>query len=123
MIARYRRTFPDVPARCERAEQCTFPDGSFAAVVAWGVLFHLSEAEQRTVIEKVARWLKTGGWFLFTSGKDRGTRKGTMNGVTFRYTSLGVKEYRSVMQRTGMKLEDSRYDAWENFVYIARTAR
>jgi hypothetical protein len=36
---------------------------------------------------------------------------------------LGVKEYRSVMQRTGMKLEDSRYDAWENFVYIARTAR
>jgi SAM-dependent methyltransferase len=120
MIARYRRTFPDVPARCERAEQCTFPDDSFAAVVAWGVLFHLSEAEQRTVIEKVARWLKTGGWFLFTSGKDRGTREGTMNGVTFRYMSLGVNEYCSLMRRTGMKLEGSHHDAWENFVCIAR---
>jgi 2-polyprenyl-3-methyl-5-hydroxy-6-metoxy-1,4-benzoquinol methylase len=123
MIGRYRRNFPDVPARCERAEQSTFPDGSFAAVVAWGVLFRLSEAEQRTVIEKVARWLKPVGQFLFTSGKNRGTREGTMNGVTFRYMSLGVNEYRSLMQRTGMKLEDSRHDAWKNFVYIARKAR
>lgn len=123
MIGRYRRNFPDVPARCERAEQCTFPDGSFAAVVAWGVLFHLSAAEQRTVIEKVAGWLKPGGRFLFTSGKDRGTREGTMNGVTFRYTSLGVNEYRSLMQRTGMELEDNYHDAWENFVYVTRKAR
>jgi len=123
MIARYRRNFPDVPARGERAEQCTFPDGSFVAVVAWGVLFHLSEAEQRTVITKVAGWLKPGGRFLFTSGKARGTREGTMYGVTFRYTSLGVNEYRSLMQRTGLELEDNYHDAWENFVYIARKDR
>jgi hypothetical protein len=46
-----------------------------------------------------------------------------MNGVTFRYTSLGVNEYRSLIHRAGMRLEDSRHDAWENFVYIARKDR
>ena len=119
MIARNRRNFPCVPTRRERAEQCTFSDGSFAAVVAWGVLFHLSEAGQRMVIENDARWLKPGGRFLFTSARTRGTREGAMNGVRFRYTSLGVNEYRSLMQRTGMKLEDSHHDARENFVYVA----
>jgi hypothetical protein len=34
--------------------------------------------------------------------------------------SLGVNEYCSLMRRTGMKLEGSHHDAWENFVCIAR---
>jgi len=122
MIARYRVNFPDVPTWCERAEEADFTAKSFEAVVAWGVLFHLSETEQRDVIGKVADWLKPGAWFLFTSGDVEGATEGEMNGVTFRYTSLGVSGYRNVIERAGMRLEASHHDEWDNYVYVAETA-
>jgi SAM-dependent methyltransferase len=119
MIARYQANFPGVPTKCERAEEADFPAASFEAVVAWGVLFHLSEPEQRDVIRKVADWLKPGGWFLFTSGEVEGTTEGEMNGVTFHYTSLGISEYRDAIERVGMRLEANRHDEWGNYVYVA----
>jgi len=122
MIARYRANFPDVSTRCERAEEADFPAESFEAVVAWGVLFHLSEAEQRGVIGKVADWLRPGGRFLFTSGDVEDTTEGEMNGVAFQYTSLGVSGYRDVIERVGMSLEGSHHDEWDNYVYVAEKA-
>jgi cyclopropane fatty-acyl-phospholipid synthase-like methyltransferase len=122
MIARYRANFPDVPTRCERAQEADFPVESFEAVVAWGVVFHLSEAEQKDVIGKVADWLRPGGWFLFTSGDVEGTTEGEMNGVAFPYTSLGVSGYRDVVKSAGMRLETSHHDAWDNHVYVAEKA-
>ena len=122
MIARYRASFPDVFARCERAQEAHFPAASFEAVVAWGMLFHMSEADQKTVILKVAEWLRPGGWFLFTSGDVEGTSEGKMNGVTFQYVSLGVNTYRHLIDRAGMYLETHHSDTWNNYVYIARKA-
>lgn len=122
MIARYRTNFPDVPTRCKRAEEADFPAESFGAVVAWGVLFHLSGAEQRDVIWKVADWLRPGGRVLFTSGDVEYATEGEMNGVTFQYTSLGVSGYRDVIERAGMRLESSHHDEWDNHVYLAEKA-
>ena len=122
MIARYRGNFPAVPARCVRVQAAHFPAASFEAVVAWGVLFHMPEADQEGVIRKVAEWLKPGGWFLFTSGNVEGTSEGEMNGVSFRYVSLGVKTYRHLIDRAGMYLETHHSDTWDNHVYIARKA-
>lgn len=122
MIARYRAHFPNVPTRCERAEAATFPAASFEAIVAWGVLFHLSEAEQQTVIGKVADWLRPGGWLLFTSGDVEDTTKGTMNGVTFQYASLGVTGYHEAVERAGMRLDVCYHDEWDNYVYVAEKA-
>ena len=119
MIARYRSNFPGVPTRCERAQEADFGAESFEAVVAWGVLFHVSEAEQRTVIGKVSDWLRPGGRFLFTSGDAEDASEGEMDGVSFPYVSLGVDGYRDAMERAGMRLEADRRDAWDNHVYIA----
>lgn len=122
MIARYRANFPDVPVRCERVEEADFPAASFEAVVAWGVLFHLSEAGQRTVMEKVADWLRPGGWFLFTSGDAEDTTESEMNGVTFQYVSLGMSGYRDVLEKAGLRLDASYHDEWDNYVYVAEKA-
>ena len=122
MIARYRANFPDIPIRCERVQEALFSAESFEAVVAWGVLFHLSEAEQNAVIWKVSEWLKPGGHFLFTSGDLEGVNEGEMNGVTFQYVSLGVSRYRDLIERAGMQLEFNHSDAWENHVYVAAKA-
>ena len=122
MIARYRANFPGVPARCERVEEATFAAESFEAVVAWGVLFHLSEADQGAVIRKVSEWLRPGGRLLFTSGDVEDTSEGEMDGVSFRYTSLGVSGYRDVVERAGMHLEAEHRDEWDNHVYVAAKA-
>lgn len=119
MIARYRDNFPGVPARCERVQEADFPAETFEAVVAWGVLFHLPEADQKAVIRKVAGWLKPGGRLLFTSGEVGAATEGEMNGVLFPYVSLGVRGYRDAIESAGMRLEASSFDAWANHVYRA----
>jgi cyclopropane fatty-acyl-phospholipid synthase-like methyltransferase len=120
MIAKYRANFPAVPIRCEPVQEASFTQDSFDAVVAWGVLFHLSEADQEAVIGKVAQWLKPDGRFLFTAGDSKGSVESKMNGVMFRYTSLGSGEYRRILESVGMRLEDEHSDAWDNYVYIAQ---
>ena len=119
MVARYRANFPSVPVRCERAQEACFTTGSLGAVVAWGMLFHMSVAEQEAVIRKVSDWLSPGGRFLFTSGGVGGESESEMNGVTFEYVSLGVAAYRSVLEESGMRLEYHHTDAWDNYVYVA----
>jgi cyclopropane fatty-acyl-phospholipid synthase-like methyltransferase len=121
MITRYRATFPSVPTQCERVQDAHFAAHSFDAVVAWGVLFHLSEADQRAVIPQVSEWLKPGGRFLFTSGDVEDSSQGEMNGVTFRYISLGVAGYRDLLQEAGMELKSHHRDPWDNYVYVAKT--
>ncbi len=123
MLARYRASFPELPTRCERVQDARFDGASFDAVVAWGLLFHLTEREQESLIEKVANWLVPGGRFLFTSGEAAGERVGEMGGVEFRYRSLGVEGYRRVLEEEGMCLDDHHRDAWENHVYFAWKGR
>lgn len=120
MIARFRQRFPGVPAALRQAQEATYPAGAFEGVVAWGVLFHLSAEDQRAVIATVSRWLASGGWFLFTSGGEVGTREGEMAGVTFRYVSLGVDGYREALVHAGMSLEREYVNAWGNHVYLAQ---
>lgn len=119
MIARTRARLPSVDARCARIQDAAFADGAFGAVVAWGVLFHLAEADQAAAIGRVARWLEPGGRFVFTSGAERGVRTGTMGGVAFEYVSLGRAGYRAQVERAGMRLLRSARDAWDNHVYLA----
>ena len=122
MTACFRANFPELPIRCERVQEASFPTESFEAVVAWGMMFHLSEADQKAVIRRVSEWLKPGGRFLFTSGELRGVSDGEMNGVRFQYVSLGVSGYRDLIERAGMRLESNHSDACDNHVYVAAKA-
>ena len=121
MVRRVRAALPGVPVRCERAEAAHVAAGSFDAVVAWGVLFHLSAADQGALIDRVASWLRPGGRFLFTSGDAEGERTGTMDGVAFRYVSLGVDGYRRRLERAGLRLVRHGEDAAGNAVYVAQS--
>jgi len=119
MVRRYRANLPGVPVQCVRIEDARFPPASFDAVVAWGVLFHLAEADQAAAIRSVATWLRGGGQFLFTSGAIAGVTESQMDGVTFRYVSLGADAYRHLVEGAGMRLAHHRADAWGNHVYVA----
>lgn len=124
MIASFRGRFPTAHASCEPVEESDFFGVLFDAVISWGVMFHLEPTNQKIVIEKVGRALKDGGRFLFTSGEREGTVDGVMNGVTFRYFSLGVDSYEKVLNENGLDLLDYGKDKADNYVYLAgkRTA-
>lgn len=42
----------------------SFPDGSFDAVLGFYSIIHLPCAEQTELLQKIARWLKPGGYLL-----------------------------------------------------------
>jgi len=41
-----------------------FPDESFDAIVGFYSIFHLPMQDQDTIIQRISKWLKKGGWFL-----------------------------------------------------------
>ncbi|MEM9595051.1 MAG: class I SAM-dependent methyltransferase [Acidobacteriota bacterium] len=119
MVRRYRTHFPEVPLHHLQVQGASFPPGSFDGVVAWGVLFHLAEADQGETLRRISTWLEPGGRLLFTAGDVRGTVESEMDGVTFRYISLGVDGYQSLLGEAGMVLERHDQDAWGNTVFFA----
>ena len=119
MVRRFRANFPGVPVRVGRAEHAHFTPGSFEAVVARGVLFHLSAADQRVLLPKVSAWLRPGGAFFFTSGGAAGVRDGVMDGVPFRYVSLGPEGYRRALEEAGMRLVEDYVGSGGNHTYVA----
>jgi SAM-dependent methyltransferase len=119
MLAHFRRNLPDVGVTCAAIQTCDFDSRRFDAVLAWGVIFHLTPEEQRTAFAKVASVLKPGGRFLFTSGDVDGSIEGQMNGVTFKYFSLDVEGYRCLLVEHGMKLIDVHQDSGGNTYYLA----
>ncbi|MEO6120362.1 MAG: class I SAM-dependent methyltransferase [Terriglobales bacterium] len=119
MIAGFRANFPGLSAQCATIQDSDFFSTDFAAVIAWGVLFHLTPDEQGAALAKIARHLQPHGRLLFTAGDKQGTRDGKMNEVDFRYYSLNSDEYERILSENGMRLLDRHNDRWENVYYIA----
>jgi ubiquinone/menaquinone biosynthesis C-methylase UbiE len=122
MLARFRLNLPTTHAVRAVAQTLPFADATFDGAVAWGVMFHLPQAEEIKVVASVARVLKPGGSFLFTAGDvvdDSGDHLGIMNGVEFHYYSFTTDGYRRVLVDHGLHLVDFHKDKGENGYYLA----
>lgn len=123
MLRRFRANCPTAHAVMGIAQACPFADDSFDAAIAWGVMFHLKQAEQVQTIASLSRVLKTGAPFLFTAGDvddDSGNHVGTMNGVEFHYYSMAIDGCRSVLSDNGFTLVDLHHDSGKNLYYVSR---
>jgi SAM-dependent methyltransferase len=123
MLGRFRANCPDTPAVKGSAQDCPFAARTFDAAIAWGVMFHLKQAEQIQAIASLSRVLKTGAPFLFTAGDvddDSGNHVGTMNGVEFHYYSFAIDGYRSVLNDHDFTLVDFHTDSGKNRYYLAQ---
>ncbi len=122
MLERFRVNFPQVPAILGPIQSCPFADSCFDAAVGWGVIFHLKPDDQIRAIGSIARVLKTQAPFLFTSGDVDGFEalEGSMNGVTFRYYSFSIENYRRILSEQGFALTDVHTDKSKNTCYLAR---
>lgn len=121
LLAAFRRRFPQVPAECAGAEDSTYFDRTFDAVVAWGLLFLLPAEAQRTVIAKSAAALAPGGRLLFTAPREPVVWTDALTGEESR--SLGAPEYISALRRAGCEVEHGRTDPGDNYYYFATKRR
>src|SRR5687768_3741370 len=117
MVAAFRRRFPDAQVVCEPAEESSFFGRSFDGIVAWGMMFLLSENPQREVIRRAASALNAGGRFLFTSAKQSDTWTDAVTGRPS--VSLGADAYRSLLSGVNLDVIDEYVDEGENYYYDA----
>jgi SAM-dependent methyltransferase len=122
MLAYFKQNCPEAIAIRATIESCPLADGVFDAAVAWGVMFHLNPANAIRAIANLSRSLKGGAPFLFTSGDEDGfdAKLGEMNGVTFRYFSYSVHNYRRILSDHNFTLVDVHADSGKNTYYLAK---
>ena len=118
MIGSYRQHFPDLAVACEPVETSTFFDRKFDGVVAWGLMFLLSESVQVELILRISTILHPGGQFLFTSPKAACTWTDVLSGVESR--SLGAEKYKRALLSAGLSLIGNTIDEGENYYYFAK---
>lgn len=118
LLAEYKKRFPQAHAECSAAEESDFFGRTFDGVLCWGLMFLLPVENQRLVISKIARALKPGGKFLFTSVKDEVRWN---DSLTDRESySPGVEWYRRALSDEGLVVEREESDEGENYNFFAR---
>lgn len=117
LLAAFGRTLPEAPAACEPVQTSGFFGRSFDGAVAIGLLFLLSEADQRSTIERVATALRPGGRLLFTAPRTPCRWNDTLTGRPS--VSLGEAVYRALLADAGMSLIDLSADTGGNDYFNA----
>ncbi|GGK88315.1 class I SAM-dependent methyltransferase [Rufibacter glacialis] len=117
MTEAFLRNFPYMPVACEPVQDSTFFQRKFDGIVAWGLIFLLSEEAQALTIQKAAKALKPGGKFLFTAPFRKAAWKDVM---THQYSrSLGAAKYRELLLSSGLQVVREFKDAGDNYYYDA----
>ena len=117
LIAEFRKQFPAAKTECAAVEDSGFFGRTFDGVICMGLMFLLPLENQRLAISKVARALKPGGKFLFTSVKDEVRWK---DSLTDRDSySPGAEWYRRALSEEGLVMEREEFDEGGNYNFFA----
>ena len=103
MLVRARLSAPGGDWRLGDMRTLDLPD-RFAAVIAWGSLFHLTPQEQRDTLPRLARHVLPGGRLLLTVGPEAGETTGLVYGDQVYHASLAPSEYSAILQKEGLKV-------------------
>jgi len=115
MVRAFRQNFPNNPVACEAAEESSFFNRQFDAIIAWGLLFLLPLDAQETIIQKAAGALEMGGRLLFTSPGKKTKWKDAMTEQPS--ISPGAEWYKEQLIHSGLSLIEEFEDEGENHYY------
>lgn len=118
LIRSFREHFPDLKVICEPVETSNFFELKFDGVVAWGLIFLLSESVQTELIHRVSTILNPGGQFLFTSPEAGCTWTDRLTGKESR--SLGAEKYERLLASAELSLTGNKTDEGDNYYYYAK---
>jgi 2-polyprenyl-3-methyl-5-hydroxy-6-metoxy-1,4-benzoquinol methylase len=117
LVAAFRQNFPDTPVACEAAEESSFFQRRFDAVIAVGLLFLLPAHVQETIIQKVSHVLNPSGKFLFTSPPVKTEWVDILTGQGS--ASPGAATYQTWLSVSGFTLREEFEDEGNNHYYDA----
>lgn len=119
MVEAFQQRFPSVQVQCAdvTVDEPDFFGLRFDAVVAWGLLFLLTPEQQIHLIAQVARALRPGGRFLFTSPAQACEWNDVLTGR--KSVSLGRSTYGQILQTEGFTLDSETVDEGDNHYYWA----
>lgn len=89
-----------------------FPAACFDAVVCFYVLIHIPLNEQPVLLERVAAWLRPGGWFLGTMGHRAwtGTEENWLGGgAAMWWSHADAATNRAWIARAGLSVEHEQF--------------
>lgn len=107
-IRRARRLVPTATFLHADATRATFPAASFDAVVCPYALIHLPLNEQPSLLDRIATWLRPGGWLLATTGHRAwtGTEDNWLGGpATMWWSQADAATYRSWINAAGLDVQ------------------
>ncbi|WP_422343212.1 class I SAM-dependent DNA methyltransferase [Parasphingorhabdus sp.] len=78
-------------------------EGQFDGIYSWDGFFHLSIAEQRDVLPKLAKLVKAQSAMMLTVGTGEGEVTGTVGGETVYHASLSPEEYKERLSQYGFE--------------------
>ena len=113
----FRRNFPNAHIACESVEESSFFNRQFDNIIAWGLMFLLSDEAQVMLIQKAAKALYRGGKLLFTSPSKKIEWMDAMTEQPSR--SLGAEKYKELLSLSGLFLIGEFEDEGENHYYNA----
>ncbi|MEM6306150.1 MAG: class I SAM-dependent methyltransferase [Pseudomonadota bacterium] len=77
---------------------------TFDGVIGWNSFFHLTEAEQRACIPRLAAHLVPGGALMLTVGHVAGQTTGTVGGEEVFHASLSPADYAVALEKAGLRM-------------------
>lgn len=117
LVSAFRQRWPDTPVSCEPVEESPFFGRQFDAILAWGLMFLLSDAAQRELIRRIGGALKPRGRLLFTSPVEAVTWVDVMTGHASQ--SLGAAEYERELSSIELDVVDQYVDEGRNHYFDA----
>lgn len=89
-----------------------FPPNTFSAVVSMYSLIHLPRDEQATLLHRIFRWLKPGGWFLanFGAEEDAGSTESEwlgerVEGGGMFWSAWGSEKTCEILEENGFRIK------------------
>ncbi|GLY24752.1 class I SAM-dependent methyltransferase [Micromonospora sp. NBRC 101691] len=106
-IERARRLVPTGTFLRADATRLDLPPASFDAVVCLYALIHMPLADQPQLIDRIATWLRPGGWLLTTVGDTAwtGIEDNWLDGpATMWWSQADASTYRSWLRQAGLAI-------------------
>jgi SAM-dependent methyltransferase len=106
-IERARRLVPTARFVCADATQIRFPRSSFDAVVSLYAVIHMPLDEQPSLLGRIGRWLRPGGWLLATTGHSAwtGTEDHWLGGeAPMWWSHADAATYRDWIEQAGLSV-------------------
>ena len=111
-IERARHLVPTGTFLCADATRLTLQPASFDAVVFLYALIHIPLADQPPLLDRIASWLRPGGWLLATAGHEAwtGTEDNWLNGpAAVWWSHADASTYWLWLQQTGLTISSQEF--------------